>query len=166
MTRWVDPNRPHTLTVEQSQSVVKRRRLRQLLAQRARWNHRYKGAATKQPGYRSLSNEIVNLRQRLRAALLKQLRDKWDTEHPVNEVELQLSGLKFCDGSGTSVHIVDKMPLMQRRLAEMVMTLPGTTVAEEFCRRCLLPLPAEGGGRGLLPDHARGRLRERRVRRR
>jgi hypothetical protein len=68
----------------------------------------------------------------------------------VNEVELQLSGLKFCDGSGTSVHIVDKMPLMQRRLAEMVMTLPGTTVAEEFCRRCLLQLPAEEGG-GCCP---------------
>jgi hypothetical protein len=135
MTRWIDPGRPQALTVEQSQSVDKHRRVRQLLALRARWNHRYKGAATKQSGYRSLSSEIVNLRQRLRAALLKQLRDKWDTEHPVNEVELQLAGLKFCDDPGTSVPIVDEMPPMQKRLAATVMTLPGTTVEEEFRRR-------------------------------
>lgn len=135
MTRWIDPNRPHTLTVEQSQSVDKGHRLRQLLAQPAKWNRRYKGRATKQPGYSRLSCEIVNLRQRLRAALLKQLRDTWDTEHPVNEVELQLSGLKFCDDPDTSVHTVNEMPPMQKRLVETVMTLPGTTVAEEFRRR-------------------------------
>jgi hypothetical protein len=135
MTRWIDPGRPHALTVEQSRSVDNDRRLRQLLALRAKWNHRYKGAATKQPGYQSLGSAIVNLRQRLRAALLKQLRDKWDTEHPVDEVELQLAGLKFCDDPGTSVPIIDEMPPMQKRLAETVMTLPGTTVVEEFCRR-------------------------------
>ena len=32
MTRWIDPGRPHALTVEQSQSVDKVRRVRQLLA--------------------------------------------------------------------------------------------------------------------------------------
>jgi hypothetical protein len=135
MTRWIDPGRPHALTVEQSQSVDKDRRLRQLLALRARWNHRSKGAATKQPGYRSLGSVIVNLRQRLRATLLKQLREKWNTEHPVNEVELQLAGLKFCDDPGTSVPIIDEMPPLQKRLAKTVMTLPGTTVVEEFRRR-------------------------------
>ena len=135
MTRWIDPGRPHALTIEQSQSVDENRQVRQLLALRAKWNHRYKGATTKHPEYRRLSSEIVNLRQRLRAALLKQLRDKWDTEHPVNDVELQLAGFKFCDDPGTSVHIVDEMPPMQKRLAETVMTLPGTTVVEEFRRR-------------------------------
>ncbi|KAH7370264.1 hypothetical protein BKA65DRAFT_471486 [Rhexocercosporidium sp. MPI-PUGE-AT-0058] len=63
------------------------------------------------------------------------LRDKWDTEHPVNDVELQLAGLKFCDDPSTSVHIVDEMPPIQKRLAETVITLPGTTVVEEFRRR-------------------------------
>lgn len=62
MTRWIDPNRPQFLTPEQSQSVDKHRRLRQLLAQRARWNQRYKGTAMKRPGYGSISSEIVNLR--------------------------------------------------------------------------------------------------------
>ncbi|KAI9766699.1 MAG: hypothetical protein M1840_006343 [Geoglossum simile] len=90
-----------------SQSVDNHHRLRQLLEQRARWNRRFMGAATKQPGYGSLSSNIVNLRQRLRAALLKKLRDQWDIENPVNEVELQLSGLKFNDNPGTKVQVVD-----------------------------------------------------------
>jgi hypothetical protein len=53
----------------------------------------------------------------------------------MDEVELQLAGLKFCDDPGTSVPIIDEIPLIQKRLAETVMTLPGTTVVEEFCRR-------------------------------
>ncbi|KAG9242311.1 hypothetical protein BJ878DRAFT_178488 [Calycina marina] len=57
MTRWIDPDRPHFLTLEQSQSVDKHPQLRQLLAQRARWSQRYKGAATKQSGYICLSKE-------------------------------------------------------------------------------------------------------------
>jgi hypothetical protein len=53
----------------------------------------------------------------------------------VNKVELQLAGLKFCDGLGTSAPIIDEMPLMQKPLAKTVVTLPGTTIVEEFCRR-------------------------------
>jgi len=135
MTRWIDPNCPQCLTLEQSQSVDKHPRLRQLLAQRARWNQRYKGAATKQPGYGSISCEIVNVRQRLRAELLKQVRDTWDKEHPVNEVELQLAGLKFSDTPEAKVLQLPEMPSMQKRLVETVMTLPGSTIEEELRRR-------------------------------
>ena len=135
MTRWINPDRPQSLTLEQSQSVDKHPRLRQLLAQRAKWNQRYKGTATKQPGYGSISSEIVNLRQRLRAALLKQVRDAWDKEHPINEVELQLAGLKFSDAPEAKVIQLPEMPSMQKRLVETVMTLPGSTVGEEFRRR-------------------------------
>ncbi|KAI9763719.1 MAG: hypothetical protein M1839_006317 [Geoglossum umbratile] len=167
MTRWIDPNRPQNLTREQSQSVDKHHRLRQLLAQRARWNRRFKGAATKQPRYGSLSSDIVNLRQRLRAALLKKLRDQWDVENPMNEVELQLSGLKFNDNPGTKVQVVDEMPLMQKRLVETVMTMPGTTVEEEFrWRNAAIDAVAaycdfqEGGAvampRGRPPTQAKG----------
>ncbi|KAG9229617.1 hypothetical protein BJ875DRAFT_445798 [Amylocarpus encephaloides] len=96
---------------------------------------RYKGSATKQPGYGSISSEIVNLRQRLRAALLKQVRDAWDREHPVNEVELQLAGLEFSDAPEAKVIQLPEMPSIQKRLVETVMTLPGSTVKEEFRRR-------------------------------
>ncbi|KAI9774180.1 MAG: hypothetical protein M1839_001882 [Geoglossum umbratile] len=167
VTADIDPNRPQNLTREQSQSVDKHHRLRQLLAQRARWNRRFKGAATKQPRYGSLSSDIVNLRQRLRAALLKKLRDQWDVENPMNEVELQLSGLKFNDNPGTKVQVVDEMPLMQKRLVETVMTMPGTTVEEEFrWRNAAIDAVAaycdfqEGGAvampRGRPPTQAKG----------
>jgi hypothetical protein len=58
----------------------------------------------------------------------------------VNKVELQLAGLKFCDGLGTSASIIDEMPLMQKPLAKTVVTLPGTTIVEEFCRRSRVTL--------------------------
>ncbi|KAI9766360.1 MAG: hypothetical protein M1840_006624 [Geoglossum simile] len=61
--------------------------------------------------------------------------DQWDVENPVNEVELQLSGLKFSDDQDTKVQVVNEMPLMQKRLVETVMTMPGTTVEEEFRQR-------------------------------
>ena len=53
----------------------------------------------------------------------------------MNEVELQLFGLKFSDGLDNKVQVMDKMPLMQKHLVGTVMTMPGTTVEEEFCRR-------------------------------
>jgi hypothetical protein len=50
----------------------------------------------------------------------------------VNEAELQLSGLKFCDDPGTSVHIVDEMSPIQKGLAETVMTV-GITTGDTRC---------------------------------
>lgn len=135
MTRWIDPNRPQSLSPEQLQAVDNHPLLRKYLTQRARWNQRYKGTATKRAGYRRLSCEIANLRQRLRAARLKQVRERWDREQPVKDVELQLAGLKFSDAPGPEALPLPEMPPPQRRLIETIMTLPGTTVEEEFCRR-------------------------------
>ena len=80
--------------LEQSQSINEHPRIRQLVRQREKWKRRFAGTATKQPGYRILSREIASERLRQRTAFLKQLQETWDLEHPVNEVELQLSGLK------------------------------------------------------------------------
>jgi hypothetical protein len=63
ITRSIDPDRPQFFTPEQFQCIDKHPRLSKLLAQRATWNQRYKGTATKQPGYGALSSEIINLRQ-------------------------------------------------------------------------------------------------------
>jgi hypothetical protein len=93
---------------------------------------RFVGTATKQPSYRILSREIVSERLQQRTALLKQLQKTWDLEHPVIEVELQLSGLKFDKDVKTTLDLADDMPPVQRRLAEIMMTLPGTTLEEEF----------------------------------
>jgi hypothetical protein len=132
MTRWIDPDRPQDLSPEELQSVDEYPRLRELLAVRERWKQRYKGRVTKQAGYQRLTNEIHNSRQRLRAALLKQKRDKWDKEQPVKDIELQLSGLKFSEAPKVRL---PEMPPLQKRLVETILTLPGTTVAEEICRR-------------------------------
>jgi hypothetical protein len=63
-------------------------------------------------------------------ALLKHLQDRWDLEHPVDEIERQLSGLKLSQDVKTTLHENDEMPLIQKRLAETTMTLPGTTIEE------------------------------------
>jgi hypothetical protein len=90
---------------------------------------------TQQPGYLILSREIFNTRQGQRSALLKQIQGKWDLENLVNEVELQLSGLKFDQEVKTNLDLADDMPLIQTRLVETIMTLPGTTLEEELRRR-------------------------------
>jgi hypothetical protein len=135
MTRWIDPDRPQELTLEQSLSVNQDPYIRRLVGQREKWKRRFRGTATQQPGYRILSREIFNARQRQRVALLKQVQDRWDLEHPVNEIELQLSGLKFNQEVKTTLDLDEDMPPIQKRLVETIMTLPGTTLEEEFRRR-------------------------------
>lgn len=122
MSRWINPDRPQELTKEQSLSVNQHPRIRRLIAQREKWKRRPQGKATEQPGYRALSREIVNERQRQRCALLKQVQERWDQEHPVNEVELQLSGHKFSKDVKTTLELSDEMPPIQKRLVETIMT--------------------------------------------
>ncbi|KAI9770288.1 MAG: hypothetical protein M1840_003447 [Geoglossum simile] len=111
--------------------------LMQAICQCARWNRRFKDAA--------YGSDIVNLRLRLRAALLGKLRNQWDIENPMNEVELQLSGLKFNDNPGTKVQVVDEILLMQKHLVEMVMTMLYNSVLLETTDSGQGSLPAAGG---------------------
>lgn len=135
MTRWIDPNRPQELSLEESLSVNRDPYIRRLLAQREKWKQRFQGTVTKQSGYRILNTEIFNTRQRQRSALLKEVQAHWDLENPVNEIELQLSGLKFSEEVKCTLDLEDDMPPIQKRLVETIMTLPGTTLEEEFSRR-------------------------------
>jgi hypothetical protein len=91
--------------------------------------------APSDPGYKKLNSEIINERRRQRDALLGKLREEWDVENPVREIELQLSGFKFDQDVKTSLDLADDMPLTQRRLVETIITLPGTTLEEETRRR-------------------------------
>lgn len=90
---------------------------------------------TKQPGYRMLGREIFNSRQRQRSAHLKEVQERWDRENPVNEIELQLSGLKSSEDVKNTLDLGDNMPPQQKRLVETIMTLPGATLEEDFRRR-------------------------------
>ncbi|CAG8980240.1 hypothetical protein HYALB_00009822 [Hymenoscyphus albidus] len=135
MTRWIDPDRPQELTLKQSLSVNQDPYICRLIVQREKWKRRFQGTATQQPGYQTLSREIFNSRQRQRVVLLKQVQVRWDLEHPVNEIELQLSGLKFNQEVQTTLHLDEEMPPIQKRLVKTIMTLPGATLEEEFRRR-------------------------------
>jgi hypothetical protein len=48
---------------------------------------------------------------------------------------MQLSGLKFTEEVKSTLQITDDMPQPQRRLVETILTLPETTLEEEFARR-------------------------------
>jgi hypothetical protein len=135
MSRWINPDRPQELTDEKTLSVNKNPRICQLLACRVELKQRFKGKATKNPSYQALSQEIINERQRQRAVLLKQTQAKWDLEHPVREIEMQLSGFKFTEEVKSILQVTNEMPPPQRRLVETVLTLPGTTLEEELGRR-------------------------------
>jgi hypothetical protein len=103
MSRWIDPDRPQDLTPEQSLSVNQHPCVCRLIAQREKWKRRFKGAITKPLGYSTPGCEIANERQLQRCALLKQVQARWDLDHPANEVELQLSGLKFSEDVKTTL---------------------------------------------------------------
>jgi hypothetical protein len=128
MTRWIDPDRPQELTPEQSQSVNQDPDVRCLVAEREKWKRHFQGTVTQQPGYRIIGCAIFNTRQRLRAALLKHLQDWWDLEHPVDEIEWQLSGLKLSQDVKTTLDQNDEMLPLQNRLAETMMMLLGMTI--------------------------------------
>lgn len=110
-------------------------RVYKLVSQREDLKHRFGTAATSQDDYGKLNRDITSERQRQRAALLKEIRDERDVENSVREIELQLSGFKFDQDVKASLDLADDMPLTQRRLVETIITLPGTTLEEETCRR-------------------------------
>jgi hypothetical protein len=135
MLRWIDPDRPQELTGEQSRSVNQHPRVRELVERRAALREELGGAATNHPSYKKLNSEITCERRRQREALLKKVREEWDVENPLREIEQQLSGLKFDQDVKTSLDLADDMPPTQRRLVETIITLPGTTLEEEILRR-------------------------------
>jgi hypothetical protein len=135
MSRWIDPGRPQELTGEQPSSVNQHPRLRRLIATRDKLKHHFNGRATAEPAYQKLGREIAGERQRQRSALLRNIQRKWDQEQPVRIVERQLAGEKFSEDVKATLELSDDRPLEQKRLIETIMTLPGTTLEEEVCRR-------------------------------
>ena len=51
--------------------------------------------ATGHPSYKKLNSEITGERCQQKNALLKKLREVWDIEHPLYEIEQQLSGFRY-----------------------------------------------------------------------
>jgi hypothetical protein len=131
MSRSIDHRRPRRLTQEQSASVNDDPSIRSLLKRREQLKRTLPNA-TKHPKYKALAAKINQERQRQRHALLHAVKERWEFEQPVPDVEQQLAGGGIKDDPEL---IHDAMPPAQEELADSVLSQPGTTVEGEFCRR-------------------------------
>jgi hypothetical protein len=131
MSRSIDRRRPRRLTQEQSASVDDNPSVRSLLDQREQLKRTVPNA-TKHPKYKALASKISQERQRQRHALLKDIKERWEFEQPVRDVEQQLAGLETKDDLEL---LHDVMFPAQGELADSVLSKPGTTIEEEMDRR-------------------------------
>lgn len=131
MSRSIDPRRPRRLTQEQSASVDDDPFVRVLLDRREKLKRTVPNA-TKHPKYKALASKINKERQYRRHALLRDIKQRWEFEQPVRDVERQLAGLETKD----DLEIVhDVMLPAQGELADSVLSKPGTIIEEEMDRR-------------------------------
>lgn len=131
MSRSIDSRRPRRLTSEESASVNNHPTIVSLLHQREKLKRCLQNA-TKHPTYKKLNCEINKERQRQRHSLLQDVKERWEYEQPVRDVEQQLAGIDIKDDF-EEVH--DTMHPAQKELAESVLSQPGTTLEEEVRRR-------------------------------
>ncbi|EMD66386.1 hypothetical protein COCSADRAFT_85560, partial [Bipolaris sorokiniana ND90Pr] len=131
MSRSIDRRRPRRLTEEQSASVDDDPSICSLLNQRERLKRTVRNA-TKQPTYKALTTKINQERQRRRHALLKDVKERWEFEQPVRDVERQLAGLETNDDLEL---VYDIMLPAQEKLCDSVLSKPGATMEEEVARR-------------------------------
>jgi hypothetical protein len=131
MSRSIDRRRPRRLTSEQSESVNDHPTIITLCKRRTRMKRTLPNA-TKDLKYQLLNRQINQERQRQRRALLQDIKRRWEYEQPVRDVERQLAGDQIEDDPEASS---DTMLPIQKELAESVLSQPGTSIEEEFCRR-------------------------------
>ena len=124
MSRTIDLMRPRVLTIEQSLSVNEAPSIVALENQRM--------LAKDAESRKELSREIRNERQRLRSSLLRHLRDRWDVEQSILEIERQLAGLK-CPRAEASAPVT--YTPAQRHLITTILSEPGSSLEAEYCRR-------------------------------
>lgn len=141
MSRSIDPRRPYELTVAQSESVNQHPHVLALTARRVKLKRKMPGLISRHKGskryekYSRLNRAINNTRQRERAARLKQIREEWEQEQPVIDIERQLAGAKFTDDVRTQLdHSIQMLP-QQKCMIETLLTLPGQSLEEEVSRR-------------------------------
>jgi hypothetical protein len=136
MSRWIDPDRPWGLTSEQASSVNNDPLIRALVEKRKRLNQLLKRKTAGHQEYQELNKGITNERQRLRAALLKEIQEKYEREEPVRVIEEQLSGLKISKKPKVfSYFTEDTLPEQRRLIETIILAPPGETLEMEIARR-------------------------------
>jgi hypothetical protein len=132
MSRSIDPRRPRKLTPEQSATINDHPKVRDLLQQREELKHSLPNA-TKHPKYKKLNRKINQRRQRLRDALLQKVKDRWEYEQPVHDVERQIAGIEV--KNEVAVQPQYAMLPVQKNLVDAIMAPPGVTLELEIRRR-------------------------------
>jgi len=136
MSRWINPDRPWGLTSEQAESVNNDPIIRSLIQDRERLRRHLKSSASKHPKYQELNRRIMSERERLRAALLVKIQEKYEREGPVQTIERQLAGVKVDTAlKVVSYFLKDILPEQRRLIETIILTPPGATLGEERQRR-------------------------------
>ncbi|KAF2012894.1 hypothetical protein BU24DRAFT_425506 [Aaosphaeria arxii CBS 175.79] len=131
MSRWIDPDRPRRLTPEQSATVNDDLQIQELL----RRQEKYSRIPSRQEKYKEIGKRVRNRRQQLRRELRNCIRENWDREQAVRDIQQQLSGSKFGDQVKTKLNLCPERTPLHNALIESLLSLPGTTLEEEYRRR-------------------------------
>ncbi|KAF2676861.1 hypothetical protein K458DRAFT_379389 [Lentithecium fluviatile CBS 122367] len=127
MSRSIDRRRPRRLTPEQSASVNEHPKVISLLERREKLKRTH---GTKHLKYQELNRKINQERQRQRHALLQSVKERWEYEQPVRDVEQQLDGVEVKN----DVDVIALLPV-QKELVDATLARPGLSIIEEMCRR-------------------------------
>lgn len=128
MSRWIDPLRPRYLTKEQNCSVAQDPRILKLELKKAKMKKL-------SPDYKKLQRDIYNEKQRLRHALRIRVRKEWDRTQAEKDIRQQLSGKTFEEKIKTDLRRSPERTPQHLELIESIMSLPGSSLAEEIQRR-------------------------------
>jgi hypothetical protein len=131
MSRSIDPNRPWRLTPEQSQSIDSNPQIQKLLRKR----EVLEGRNSEREQCIEITKQIRNKKQRLRNALLKHSRSKYDKEQAAKDIQFQLSGSTFSETIKADLERTPDRTPEHIRLIESIMSLPGSNLNAETKRR-------------------------------
>ncbi|KAF4943558.1 hypothetical protein F66182_18733, partial [Fusarium sp. NRRL 66182] len=156
MSRTIDPNRPIELTAEQSRSVNELPEIQDMIHKRDELTRRLGRPLRGTPEYepvQKLTNQLNGMKAKARKELLKKIRDDYDREQPMRQVKLQLelaslnlpedelqerlqsAWSKFSSTVNDALENSKDLPLVLKRFAEAILTLPKPTLGEELLRR-------------------------------
>lgn len=131
MSRWVDPERPWRLTHTQSSSVNDDPTVQRLM----RHLQKLRGKHSRLEEYKAFKRKLNSEKQRLKNKLLKEVREKWDSERASQDIKDQLSGKKFTRNIRTALNLSSIKTPEHKKLIETIFSLPGSTLEDETSRR-------------------------------
>ncbi len=141
MSRWIDTRRPRELTTEQKASIDRDPEVRELIRRRDHLKRLVVGPIAGCKGTRGYDKlqkskqEVVKAKKRRTYALLKEVRQTFDDEQAVIDIERQLSGVAVDEDAKEMLATEEGMLPEQIFLLEKLMTWPTSSSLEAESRR-------------------------------